>query len=152
MNIEIRKVQPKNGDSRRASNRASNRDAILQAARTVIAELGFGGATLRDIIRRTDLATRTFFNFFTNKEDVFEALMCESGEELRALLSAARQEADHFEQFIEVSYLTYFSYYATPRSIIWCAPIAGVMAVKLMRAGRKSRPVWQKCSKILSAP
>ena len=112
MNIEIRKVPPKNADGKRASNRASNRDAILHAARAVFAELGYGGATVRDIIRRTDLATGTFYNYFTNKEDVFEALTRESGEELRALLSAARQEADNFEQFIEASYLTYFSYYA----------------------------------------
>ena len=112
MNIETRKTQSKKSDSKRASKRASNRDAILQAARAVFAELGYGGATVRDITRRTALATGTFYNYFTNKEEVFEALTRENGEELRALLSAARQEADSFEQFIEASYLTYFSYYA----------------------------------------
>ena len=55
----------------------------------MFAELGYGGATVRDITRRTDLATGTFYNYFTNKEDVFEALTCESGEELRAFISRA---------------------------------------------------------------
>ncbi|MCH1542096.1 MAG: TetR/AcrR family transcriptional regulator [Alphaproteobacteria bacterium] len=116
MNIENNKVSPSNrvGNraNKRASNRASNRDAILVAARAVFAELGYGGATVRDIIRRTDLATGTFYNYFTNKEEVFEALSNETGEELRALLSEARKNAGNFEQFIEASYLTYFTYYA----------------------------------------
>ena len=112
MNIENNKVSPGNRTSKRASNRASNRDAILDAARAVFAELGYGGATVRDIIRRTDLATGTFYNYFTNKEDVFEALSNDTGEELRALLSEARKKAGNFEQFIEASYLTYFTYYA----------------------------------------
>jgi AcrR family transcriptional regulator len=112
MNIENNKVSPGDRTSKRASNRASNRDAILVAARAVFAELGYGGATVRDIIRRTDLATGTFYNYFTNKEEVFEALSNETGEELRALLSEARKQAGNFEQFIEASYLTYFAYYA----------------------------------------
>ena len=112
MNIEHNKLAHGQNVSKRASNRASNRDAILDAARAVFAELGYGGATVRDIIRRTDLATGTFYNYFTNKEDVFEALSNDTGEELRALLSEARKKAGNFEQFIEASYLTYFTYYA----------------------------------------
>jgi AcrR family transcriptional regulator len=114
MNIENTKIttQPNEPASKRASNRASNRDAILIAARAVFAEIGFGGATVRDIIRRTNLATGTFYNYFTSKEEVFEALSEAAGQELRALLSEARKQAGNFEQFIEASYLTYFTYYA----------------------------------------
>ena len=97
---------------KRASNRASNRDAILMAARHVFAEQGFGGTTVRDIIRRTELASGTFYNYFDSKEAVFEALSVEIGEDLRAKLSEARARATDFESFIEGSYLTYFSYYA----------------------------------------
>lgn len=97
---------------KRASNRASNRDAILMAARHVFAEQGFGGTTVRDIIRRTDLASGTFYNYFDSKEAVFEALSVELGEDLRGRLAEARARATDFESFIEGSYLTYFSYYA----------------------------------------
>ena len=97
---------------KRASNRASNRDAILMAARHVFAEQGFGGTTVRDIIRRTELASGTFYNYFDSKEAVFEALSVEVGEDLRGRLAEARARAADFESFIESSYLTYFSYYA----------------------------------------
>ena len=97
---------------KRASNRASNRDAILIAARHVFAEQGFGGTTVRDIIRRTELASGTFYNYFDSKEAVFEALSVEVGEDLRGRLAEARAGASDFESFIERSYLTYFTYYA----------------------------------------
>jgi AcrR family transcriptional regulator len=99
-------------DGKRASKRASNRDAILIAARQVFTEQGYGGTTVRDIIRRTELASGTFYNYFDSKEAVFEALSIEVGEDLRRRLAEARARATTFEDFIECCYLTYFTYYA----------------------------------------
>ena len=59
---------------RRAVNWKNNRDAILDAARDVFAEIGYGGTTVRDIIRRTNLASGTFYNYFDSKEAVFNSL------------------------------------------------------------------------------
>ena len=41
---------------KREATKAANRAAILAAARMVFADIGFGAASVRDIIRRTDLA------------------------------------------------------------------------------------------------
>ncbi len=100
---------------RRAVNRKNNRDAILDAARDVFAEIGYGGTTVRDIIRRTNLASGTFYNYFDSKEAVFNALSEEIGTELRQLLRDVRQRATSFDGFIEAMFLTYFSYYANNR-------------------------------------
>ena len=100
---------------RRAVNRKNNRDAILDAARDVFAEIGYGGTTVRDIIQRTNLASGTFYNYFDSKEAVFNALSDEIGTELRQLLRDVRQRATSFEGFIEAMFLTYFSYYANNR-------------------------------------
>ena len=100
---------------RRAVNRKNNRDAILDAARDVFAEIGYGGTTVRDIIRRTNLASGTFYNYFDSKEAVFNALSDEIGMELRQLLRDVRQRATSFDGFIEAMFLTYFSYYAKNR-------------------------------------
>jgi AcrR family transcriptional regulator len=117
MNIETRQFAADAPQGKRASKRANNRRAILRAALAVFAEMGYGAATVRDIIRRTDLATGTFYNYFDSKEDIFEALTQETGEELRAKLSQARKEAGSFEEFIKASYHTYFSYYAGHREM-----------------------------------
>ncbi|MDC0131907.1 TetR/AcrR family transcriptional regulator [Alphaproteobacteria bacterium] len=98
--------------TRRQANRVNNREAIMDAARLVFAELGQGATTVRDIIRRTELASGTFYNYFDSKESVFQALTDEIGNDLRGQLSAARAAATTFEAFVENSFFTYFNYYA----------------------------------------
>ena len=100
---------------RRTVNWKNNRDAILDAARDVFAEIGYGGTTVREIIRRTNLASSTFYNYFGIKEAVFNALSDEIGTELRQLLRDVRQRATSFDGFLEAMFLTYFSYYANNR-------------------------------------
>ena len=98
--------------SRREINRVNNRDAILRAAREVFTEIGLGATTVRDIIRRTDLASGTFYNYFQSKDEVFEALTDTVGAGLRASLRQVRNEATTLEEFVQNSFHTYFSYYA----------------------------------------
>ena len=66
----------------------------MAAAREVFTELGFGATTVRDIIRRTNLASGTFYNYFDSKEDVFKALNDEIGDHLRGALRQVRAEAE----------------------------------------------------------
>jgi AcrR family transcriptional regulator len=83
----------------------------MAAAREVFTELGFGATTVRDIIRRTNLASGTFYNYFDSKEDVFKALNDEIGDHLRGALRQVRAEAETVEEFLQRSFETYFGYY-----------------------------------------
>lgn len=96
----------------RASKRQHNRQTILHAAREVFSERGFGGTTVRDIIRRTDLATGTFYNYFDSKEEVFAALNETMGDSLREKLTQARADASDLHSFIECNFRIYFEYFA----------------------------------------
>src|ERR1051325_10456523 len=49
-------------------SKAENPAALLKAARAVFAEMGYGAASVRDIVRRTDLASGTFYNYFKDKD------------------------------------------------------------------------------------
>jgi AcrR family transcriptional regulator len=98
---------------KREITKYNNREAILSSARDVFSELGYGETTVRDIIRRTGLASGTFYNYFKSKEEVFEALMDDSVLRIRPRIQAERQRAKTFEEFIANSYLTYFEYLAT---------------------------------------
>ncbi|OYW84740.1 MAG: hypothetical protein B7Z20_10275 [Sphingobium sp. 32-64-5] len=60
---------------KRARSKAANRRAILDAGRRVFARIGFEATTVRDIIRETDLAAGTFYNYFKSKEELFAAAM-----------------------------------------------------------------------------
>ena len=98
---------------RRAATKAANRAAILTAARSVFSELGYGGATVRDVIRRTDLASGTFYNYFPDKESLFRAVLEETAEKVRARVQAARQEAGSLEEFVAAGYREYFGLLAS---------------------------------------
>ena len=95
---------------RREATKAANRAAILAAGRDVFAELGYGAASVRDIVRRTDLAAGTFYNYFPDKESVFRALVHEVGAEARRRVRAARQAAATPAAFVEDAYRAYFSF------------------------------------------
>lgn len=101
------------GAGRRERTKRRNRDAILTAAREVFAELGYGAATVRDIVRRTDLATGTFYNYFPNKESVLRALVEGSAAELRMRTRSARRRARTLEEFVGDAYLETFVFVAS---------------------------------------
>jgi AcrR family transcriptional regulator len=103
---------PQAPPTRREATKLANRAAILAAAREVFADLGYGAASVRDIVRRTDLATGTFYNYFPDKEMVFRTLLEESAAEARALARAARQAAGSLEEFVADAYHAYFSFLA----------------------------------------
>ncbi|HEV2059129.1 MAG TPA: helix-turn-helix domain-containing protein, partial [Solirubrobacteraceae bacterium] len=97
---------------RRAAKKAANRAAILDAARAVFAELGYGGTSVRDVIRRTDLASGTFYNYFPDKESLFHAVLEQSAQTVRARVQAARRAAGSLEEFVAAGYREYFGFLA----------------------------------------
>jgi AcrR family transcriptional regulator len=94
---------------RREERKAHNREKLLAAARHVFAAKGLGEATARDIVRGTDLATGTFYNYFDSKEDVFRALLGELSEKARAAVRSQRgRPGTSLEQRIHGAYRAYF--------------------------------------------
>jgi AcrR family transcriptional regulator len=102
---------------RREATKLANRGAILDAAREVFAELGYGAATVRDIVRRTELATGTFYNYFPDKEAVFRALLDERAREVREVVRAARRDATDTESFVREGFRGYFEFIASDRTM-----------------------------------
>jgi AcrR family transcriptional regulator len=89
-------------EGRREERKAQNRAKLLAAARKVFAEKGFGEATARDIVRETDLATGTFYNYFRDKDEVFRALLEEFEHRVTAAVNESRYDATlSLEQRIE---------------------------------------------------
>jgi AcrR family transcriptional regulator len=97
------------GSGRREELKAQNRAKLLAAARKVFAEKGLGAATARDIVRATDLASGTFYNYFTDKNDVFRALIAELADKAREVVRTQRQTPGRtVEERVEGAYRAYF--------------------------------------------
>lgn len=103
---------------KREATKAANRAAILAAGREVFADLGYGAASVRDIIRRTDLATGTFYNYFPDKESVLREILDETTGEIRLRVRAARRGATSVEAFVADGYRAYLGYLASDRETL----------------------------------
>ena len=86
-----------------------NRQYILDGARRIFAEQGYEAATVRDIIRATPLAAGTFYNYFTSKEEVRQALEQELALALRPRLAEGRAEATSAEEFLSAFFSSVFA-------------------------------------------
>ena len=103
---------------KRQQNAIRNRNAILQAAREVFCELGYGAATVRDIIRRTDLATGTFYNYFPDKQAVLRVLVEDFHRELRRRVHEARTSASTFEEMLRSAFGACFQFFVEDEVIL----------------------------------
>ena len=96
---------------RREQTKARNRATILAAARRVFGTLGYDAATVRDIVRATDLSVGTFYQYFRDREEIFAAVAEEAWAGLRARLRAARRDTRvSLEERVERAYLAYFRF------------------------------------------
>jgi len=102
---------------KREATKAQNRRAILDAATEVFTEMGYGAASIRDVIRRTELASGTFYNYFPDKQSVFQAVLEEHTTELRRRLREARATARDAETIVREGFQTYFSFIVEDRPL-----------------------------------
>ncbi len=105
---------------KREQTKVQNRQAILDAAREVFGELGYDGATVRDIIRRTGLAAGTFYNYYRSKEEVFAALADDGARRFAPILKSLRSRGADFEDFVREAIVAYFEFMADEH-VSWMA-------------------------------
>ncbi len=103
---------------RREQNKVENRSALLKAARAVFAEMGYGAASVRDIVRRTDLASGTFYNYFKDKDEIFEAVVGELTGEILKRHNMGRAKADTAEEFFRRHYAVYLDFIAEDAELL----------------------------------
>lgn len=72
--------------SRKERERILRRTEILGAAMDVFSEKGFSRATLEEIAERAEFGKGTLYNYFANKEELFEAVI-----------------ADVFDRFVDIA-------------------------------------------------
>jgi AcrR family transcriptional regulator len=84
------------GTGRRERKKQRTREALIEAAFTLFAEKGFGATTVEEIADAVDVSSRTFFRYFSSKEDVALTIQ----EEQVAAILAALDECPHDEPIV----------------------------------------------------
>ena len=94
---------------KRERNRIKNHQSILDAARACFSEKGYDQVTVRDIIRRTGLASGTFYNYFPDKQSIFSTLLDNYMKQLNTNTQKFRVQAHSVETYIYSTYLAIFT-------------------------------------------
>jgi AcrR family transcriptional regulator len=98
------------GAGKREQTKQANRRSILDAAREVFGEMGYESATVRDIIRRTNLSVGAFYNYYRSKEEVYEALADDGARRFRPILQAQYEKAADFPSYIRGAIEAYYNF------------------------------------------
>jgi AcrR family transcriptional regulator len=84
------------------TTRDERRALLLDAARDVIMRFGYRKATLEDVAAEAGVSRATIYNYFTSKEEVFQAIIQREVERLReVMLTSSDPESPPDERLLE---------------------------------------------------
>lgn len=95
----------------------ATRRRILDAAEDVFGEMGYYEASVSEITRRAGVAQGTFYIYFHSKRETFVELIGDIGERLRAMTSAAIQDAPNRMEAERLGFMAFFRFVYEHRRI-----------------------------------
>ncbi len=96
----------------------TRRALVLDSARSVFAEKGVEGASIREIARRAGYTPGAIYSYFDSKEAIYAALLAESLERLNAEVAASRSFKSQPQLTLASKAQAWFGFYArSPRDL-----------------------------------
>ncbi|HEU5348814.1 MAG TPA: TetR/AcrR family transcriptional regulator [Ktedonobacterales bacterium] len=111
----------------------ATRRRILDAAEDVFGEMGYYEASVSEITRRAGVAQGTFYIYFHSKRETFVELIEDIGERLRAVTSAASQDAPNRIEAERRGFAAFFRFVYEHRRIYRIVEDAGRVAPEAAR-------------------
>jgi AcrR family transcriptional regulator len=103
---------------RRQTLTDARRALVLDAARTVFAEAGIEGASIREIARKAGYTPGAIYSYFDSKEAIYAALLDESLLRLQAAVAEARVFKNRPDKTLAAKAQAWFDFYAAnPRDL-----------------------------------
>lgn len=100
----MRSTMGKTGLSRKERERLRHRDEVLVVALKLFSEKGFHNVSMQEIARASEFAVGSLYNFFANKEALFEEMIHDYGERilgtLLAFIDGPGSEVERLQAFI----------------------------------------------------
>lgn len=115
---EASREQQRQRQQRQAVISDSRRALVLEAARSVFAEKGVEGASIREIAKRAAYTPGAIYSYFDSKEAIYAALLAESLERLNQEVATARTHRQQPSMTLASKAQAWFGFYArNPRDL-----------------------------------
>ncbi len=103
---------------RQQTNTDARRALVLDAARSVFAEAGIEGASIREIAKKAGYTPGAIYSYFDSKEAIYGALLGESLERLNQSVVQAKTHKNKPDKTLEARAQAWFGFYAAhPRDL-----------------------------------
>ncbi|MDO5607676.1 MAG: TetR/AcrR family transcriptional regulator [Capnocytophaga sp.] len=86
-------------------NKKRNESIIIAAADKLFAEKGIEATTISDIVKESGLARGTFYNYYKNKEEIWDRIIDDAMMEISNKLKEERQKASNIREFVYNSFI-----------------------------------------------
>jgi AcrR family transcriptional regulator len=87
--------------------RERTRRGLVDAARTLIAQKGVAGLRIQEITEQADVALGSFYNHFSSKEDLVEAVVSESLADLASAIVTSADEGTDPAEVVATAHLRF---------------------------------------------
>ncbi|GAB4344731.1 MAG: TetR/AcrR family transcriptional regulator [Candidatus Abyssubacteria bacterium] len=105
-------IKAKHPTTRAERRSKETREKLLNAAETIFLEKGYDNATTREISARADLGAGTFYVYFRDKRDIFDALVRRANRAMHRRWLEARKPGMSVEQQVVAALKVSFQYFS----------------------------------------
>ena len=103
--------------SKRESQKQQLRERILEEAHILFSEKGADKTTVADIVQQCDIARGTFYNYFSDINTLFDALINHLNQRVKEAVQQTRKESNTVYEYLYGTFKSYFELIGTTEMI-----------------------------------
>ena len=102
---------------KREVNKVVLREKLLEYAFDLFQKKGMENTTVSDIINLADIGRGTFYNYFTDVNDIFDSIIEKLNSEIQLVVKASKKRSKNTHEYLYNSFLSYFNLISTKKMI-----------------------------------
>jgi len=99
---------------KREQNKEKVRSLLISEATLLFSEKGYENTTVADIVTASTVGRGTFYNYFSDVKDIFDAVVAGINNQLRIVTKEARSKESDLAKMLYASFKAYFDYVSSP--------------------------------------
>ena len=102
---------------KRASRKEQVRTRLMEEALLLFSKRGLEKTTVADIVKKSEIARGTFYNYFTDTQSLFDCLIDELNQKVKSAIQQTRRESKNVHDYLYGTFKSYFDLIGTNEMI-----------------------------------
>ena len=102
---------------KRASQKEQVRKRLMEEALLLFSKRGLEKTTVADIVKKSEIARGTFYNYFTDTQSLFDCLIDELNQKVKSAIQQTRRESKNVYDYLYGTFKSYFELIGTKEMI-----------------------------------